>query len=243
MPDTIIIIPTYNEFDNIAPLLRSLAAVPIAFDVLFVDDDSPDQTARAIRSASEDHSWVSLLSRSQKSGIASAYRDGFKYALKNGYQTIIQMDADLSHDPQMIPELLRKIQSCDIVIGSRYISGGGVTNWDYKRTFLSRFANLFARFLLHKGIHDWTSGYKCFRRAVLETIDYSSLKSKGYAFQVEMINRCFMHRLRIVEVPIIFHGRVHEHSKMSFAIVVEAFLRVLYMAFTQMPTRVFNRRE
>lgn len=240
MPETLVIIPTYNEFDNIAPLVRALDAVPVECDVLFVDDDSPDQTAQAIRSVSEHHPWVLLLSRSQKAGIASAYRAGFAYALKKGYQTIVQMDADLSHNPQRLPELLQKVQHCDLVIGSRYVCGGGVSDWAFKRSLLSRFANLFARFLLYSRINDWTSGYKCFRSSILKVIDYSSLQSKGYAFQIEMVNRCFLKGLQIKEVPIVFRGRVYEDSKMSFGIVIEAFLRVVFLSLTQMPRRFIN---
>jgi len=240
MKELLVIIPTYNEAKNIAPLVRSLSDISLDFDILFVDDNSPDKTALEIERVSQHADYIFMIQRPAKLGIASAYRDGFTYALENNYKYVIQMDADLSHDAKMIPQLFTALSEVDIVIGSRYVKGGNISDWPRGRNVLSRSANIFTRLLLLMRVDDSTSGFKCFRADILNQIDFESLSSKGYAFQIEMVHRCVCKNLRIKEVPIIFNGRLHEQSKMTLEIAVEAFYRVIFLSFIQIPIRIRN---
>ena len=222
MKQALVIIPTYNERDNIETVIRRVLAQDDTLDLLIIDDNSPDGTARIISSLLDAEPRLYLINRPGKLGLGSAYITGFKFALENGYRYIFEMDADLSHDPDEIPNFLQAIQSADLVIGSRYINGVNVVNWPLSRLLLSYFASLYSRIITRMPIHDATGGYKCFRREVLEAIDLDSIKSGGYSFQIEMNWHAWRQGFRIREIPIIFVDRTVGQSKMSKAIVREA---------------------
>ncbi len=225
--EALIVIPTYNEKDNITCLLDKIYSLEISVSVLVVDDNSPDGTAQEVIESQGKYPNLYLITRRRKMGLGSAYREGFRYALKNRYGVIIQMDADLSHLPQYIPHMLNLLKGCDLVIGSRYIKRGGISGWPLRRTWLSRFASIFSKKMLRIPINDLTSGFKCVKRHVLESIDFDTILTRGYAFQVEMAYRVFSGKFNIVEYPIIFQGRKKERSKMSLGIIIEAFFKVL----------------
>ncbi len=225
--DVLIVIPAYNEKDNITRLLDKIYSLKINLSVLIVDDNSPDGTAQEIYKSQGKYSNLHLISRRRKLGLGSAYREGFKYAIENRYNIVIQMDADLSHLPRYIPHMLNRLEDCDLVIGSRYIKTGGVYGWPLHRIWLSRSASIFSKKMLRIPINDLTSGFKCIKRHVLEGIDFNTILSKGYAFQIEMVYRIFLKKFNIVEYPIIFRERTKERSKMSLGIIIEAFLKVL----------------
>jgi len=227
----LIIIPTYNERDNIARIVDAvLSQQPLCGDVslsvLVVDDNSPDGTSDVVRSLQQSDSHgadkVHLLSRAGKMGLGTAYVAGFKYGLAEGFDYIFEMDADFSHDPQEIPNFLREIKDYDLVLGSRYVSGANVANWPLSRLLLSYYANMYARIITGIRVHDATGGFKCFRRKVLEAIDLDDIRSNGYAFQIEMNFRAWRKGFRIKEIPIVFVDRHAGTSKMSKAIVREA---------------------
>lgn len=225
-------IPTYNEADTLPELIPALEQeLPAAHRILVVDDDSPDGTAAVVNRLSETHNNLRLLPRSAKEGLGPAYIDGFRVALDAGAATIVQMDADYSHDPGYIPEMLGKIADgdADVVIGSRYVEGGGIGDWGSRRKALSRWGSRYARFILGLDLEDLTGGFKCWRREALEGIDFETVASQGYSFQVEMNYRAVRSGFRVVEIPIIFRDRRVGESKMSRAIVLEAALRVPLM--------------
>jgi dolichol-phosphate mannosyltransferase len=227
----LIIIPTYNERDNIRKIAcevleqqRYLKGVELS--VLVVDDNSPDGTADIVREMQSESDLgpvkVHLLQRAGKMGLGTAYVAGFKYGLQHGFDYIFEMDADFSHDPKEVPVFLEEIKTYDLVIGSRYISGANVANWPLSRLLLSYYANLYARMITGIKVHDATGGFKCFRRKVLEAIDLDDIRSNGYAFQIEMNFRAWRKGFRIKEIPIVFVDRHAGTSKMSKAIVREA---------------------
>ncbi len=220
------IVPTYNERENLQPILeRVRAAVPEA-DVLVVDDGSPDGTgALADKLAAED-SHVEVLHRDQKAGLGAAYVAGFRHGLAAGYEVLVEMDADGSHAPEQLPRLLAALAHADLVLGSRWVPGGQVLNWPRSRELLSRGGNLYTRLALGIDLHDATGGYRAYRRAVLQTIDLSSIASEGYCFQVDLAWRAVQAGFRVTEVPITFAERERGESKMSGNIVREALLRV-----------------
>ena len=224
---TLIIIPTYNEYENLQPLLRSIFSYVPHTDILIVDDNSPDGTGELADQLHKVDSRIRVLHRSGKLGLGTAYVAGFKYAISNGYDAAFEMDADFSHDPQYLPNFLQAIENADLVIGSRYIPGGATPNWSLTRRFISGCGNIFARFMLGIPVHDCTAGYRCYRREVLESIDLDSIQSQGYAFQVELAYRVMKQGFVIVETPIVFLDRRVGKSKMSRTIVAEAFLYVL----------------
>jgi dolichol-phosphate mannosyltransferase len=226
----LIIIPTYNEKNNIQRLVEEIYLLGVDASVLVVDDNSPDGTSKIVSGMQNHYPGLFLITRKRKQGLGDAYKEGFRYALKNGYDTILQMDADLSHQPRYIPDMLGLLDKSDTVIGSRYIALGGVSGWPVHRILLSRFANGFSKRLLGIPVHDSTSGFRCFTRHILTSVDLNSIKAKGYAFQIEMAYRVFANRFNIVEYPIVFYGRKNEASKMSFNIALEAFFRVLYLS-------------
>ncbi len=228
---TLIIIPTYNEVDNLRPLLQELFTYAPETDVLIVDDNSPDGTGQLADEIHNENPQVHVLHRAGKLGLGTAYIAGFKYAIEHGYDAAFEMDADFSHDPRYLPDFLKKIEQADLVIGSRYVSGGATPNWSLSRRFISGGGNIFARFMLGLPIHDCTAGYRCYRREVLERIDLDTVESQGYAFQVEMAYRVKQRGFRIVETPIIFMDRRVGKSKMSRAIFLEAFTYVLRTRF------------
>lgn len=220
--DKLVIVPTYNERENIEPLLEKLMALPHGLDVLVVDDGSPDGTADIVKRWIAREPRVHLLQRPGKLGLGSAYRDGFRYALANGAQFIFEMDADFSHDPGAIGEFLLAIEDADIVLGSRYLNGVTVVNWPLSRLILSYGANVYTRLVTGLPLRDSTGGFKCFRRRALEGIHLDRVRSEGYGFQIEMSYRCWRRGFRIKEIPILFVDRRAGVSKMSRRIVWEA---------------------
>ena len=219
---TLVIIPTYNECENIEKITKEVLQTDRSVDVLVVDDNSPDGTAGIVHSIQSNEPRVHLLLRKNKQGLGKAYIAGFKYAIEHEYDYIFEMDADFSHDPKAIPKFLEKIQDCDLVLGSRYLHGVTVINWPLRRLFLSYSANLYSRIVTGMSVKDATGGFKCFRREVLEAIDLDRVKSGGYAFQIEMSFKAWKKGFRIVELPIIFTDRVEGSSKMSKKIIFEA---------------------
>ena len=219
---SLIIVPTYNELENIRRLLPELMTLDPDIRVLVVDDNSPDGTGKLADALAAEHERISVLHRPGKLGLGSAYVAGFKYAIQQDVDCVFEMDADFSHDPAMIPRFMEQIASCDVVIGSRYISGINVVNWPMSRLLLSYFANIYTRLATGMTIRDTTSGYKCFRREVLENIELDEVRSDGYAFQIEMNFRCWRKGYRIREIPIIFVDRRSGTSKLSQGVINEA---------------------
>lgn len=234
----LIIIPTYNERENIQRLVSILLGLDPAIRVLVVDDHSPDGTGEVVDQMAADEPRVHVLHRSGKLGLGSAYIEGFKYALRQDVDCVFEMDADFSHDPQYIPVFLDKLRECDVVIGSRYINGVNVVNWPMSRLLLSYCANLYTRVVTGMSIRDATSGFKCFRKTALEQIDLDRVRSDGYSFQIEMHFRCWQKKLRICEVPIIFVDRHSGTSKMSKKIVYEAIWIVWWLRLQQLRGRM-----
>lgn len=219
---TLIIIPTYNELENLPRLLPEVLSKDESIDVLIVDDNSPDGTAAFVEDQMMTNNRIHLIKRPSKQGLGTAYIAGFKFALKNGYDFVFEMDADFSHDPKEIPRFLDEIKNADVVLGSRYINGVNVINWPMRRLLLSSFANFYTRSITGMPVHDATGGYKCFRIKVLQAIDLDKVKSNGYAFQIEMSFKAWKKGFKVKEIPIIFVDRVKGKSKMSKKIVREA---------------------
>ena len=227
--DALVIIPTYNEVDNIGQVLDLVLAQPLPISVLVVDDNSTDGTADVVRSVMEEHpNRVDLIERAGKLGLGTAYLRGFRYALARDYIYICEMDADLSHDPDDLPRLIKSVQdeATDLAVGSRYIGGVRVINWPLPRLVLSYAAGVYTRVITRMPIRDVTAGFKCFHRRVLETLPLNRVNSDGYAFQVEMHYRTWKAGFEITEIPVIFTERTEGQSKMSRAIVREAALKV-----------------
>ncbi|HQQ94133.1 MAG TPA: polyprenol monophosphomannose synthase [Bacteroidia bacterium] len=234
MPKNLVIIPTYNEIENIDKMIREVMALPGEFHVLVVDDGSPDGTALTVKGLQGTFQHkLFLKERSGKLGLGTAYILGFKWALENSYEYIFEMDCDFSHNPK---DLLRLLEACekgaDLAIGSRYCKGGQVHNWPYSRILMSYFASVYVRLVLWLPVKDTTAGFKCYKRIVLEKIDLDKIRFMGYAFQIEMKYKAYKAGFRIVEVPIKFTDRVLGVSKMSTRIFKEAFLGVLQMKFS-----------
>ncbi len=235
-PRCVVVIPTYDEADNIIRVLDEvLAAAPFA-DVLVVDDDSPDGTARLVAAHRAFGDRVHLLERPGKAGLGAAYRAGFGWTLARGYDRIAQMDADLSHPPGRLPALFAALEDADVAVGSRYVVGGGVRNWSWQRRLLSWAGNRYVRLVLGTGVRDNTAGFKAFRREALEAIGVLESESNGYSFQIENTWRARSAGLRVVEVPITFTDRTVGRSKMSGAIAVEALARVLLWRYAELFT-------
>ena len=224
MPDrALVIIPTYNERENITRIIPAVLAQDDRIDVLIVDDGSPDGTGGIVDGITERNPRVHALHRSGKLGLGTAYVAGFRWALERDYEFIFEMDADFSHNPDRLPKFLEAIQNADLVLGSRYQHGQiNVVNWPMSRLFLSYSANIYARRVTGLQVFDGTGGFKCFRRKVLEAIDLSDVRSNGYAFQIEMTFRAWKKGFRIIEIPIVFVDRMEGASKMSKRIVREA---------------------
>jgi dolichol-phosphate mannosyltransferase len=218
----LIIIPTYNELQNVQKIIPMVLQQDERVEILVVDDNSPDGTAEVVERWGQKTSRIHLLKRERKLGLGTAYVAGFKYALKHQYDYIFEMDADLSHDPNEISNFLKAIEQCDWVIGSRYIKGVNVVNWPMSRLLLSWFANFYSRFVTRLPIQDTTGGFKCFRRSVLEAIDLDKINSDGYAFQIEMNFIAWKKGFCVKEIPIIFIDRDQGISKMHSGIVREA---------------------
>jgi dolichol-phosphate mannosyltransferase len=228
-----VVLPTYNEAGNVEPLVAAIRdRLPESRRVLIVDDGSPDGTGEIADRLAKKHDDVAVLHREVKEGLGPAYIAGFREALAAEAELVIEMDADFSHDPAYIPQLLRAIEDADLAIGSRYVPGGGITEWGRLRRFISRGGSRYARAALGVEVRDLTGGFKCFRREVLEAIDLGTIASRGYAFQVETTYRALAAGFKVVEVPIVFRDRREGNSKMSKAIVAEAMWRVPAMRFS-----------
>ena len=224
---TLIIIPTYNELENLRPLLQEIFSYAQETDVLIVDDNSPDGTGKLADEIHNENPQVHVLHRAGKLGLGTAYIAGFKYAVAHDYDAAFEMDADFSHDPAHLKEFLTAIQDADVVLGSRYLDGKvTIVNWPMSRLMLSYFANIYARWFTGLRIWDLTGGFKCFRRRVLEAIDLSAVGSNGYAFQIEMSVRAWRKGFKLREIPIVFVDRAEGQSKMNKAIVREAVWKV-----------------
>lgn len=226
----LVVLPTYNEAENLQPLIEQV--LPHGLNVLVVDDASPDGTGDLAEQLKAQHDGrVDVLHRPGKLGLGTAYVAGFQHALSSGYEYVLEMDCDFSHDPDYLPAFLERIQTADLVLGSRYIPGGGTVNWNFFRRLISRSGSLYSQLLLGLPYHDLTGGFKCFRRQVLEQIGLETVRSNGYAFQIELTYRAHKQGFRIVELPILFHERRVGSSKMSRAIVLEGMLRVWQFRF------------
>jgi dolichol-phosphate mannosyltransferase len=222
----LVIIPTYNERENIEAIIERLHASVTSAHVLVVDDASPDGTGRIADKLAEANEWVHVLHRAGKAGLGAAYIAGFDWGLREGFDVLVEMDADGSHAPEQLPLLLGALADADLVLGSRWVPGGAVVNWPRSREFISRGGNLYARLALGVQVRDITGGYRVFRREVLEGVDYAAVASQGYCFQVDLAWRALRAGYRVVEVPISFADRERGESKMDGAIVREALLRV-----------------
>jgi dolichol-phosphate mannosyltransferase len=228
----LVIVPTYNERDNVATVVAEFLKPAPDADLLFVDDNSPDGTGELIDRMVASDPRVHVLHRAGKLGLGTAYVEGFGWALARGYDLVIEMDADFSHDPRYLPALIERARAgAHVVVGSRYVEGGGTVNWGLARQAISRFGGLYARSVLSMRIRDLTSGFVCYRRDALERLDLASIRSNGYSFQIEMKYRAHRAGLRIEEVPIVFEDRRVGQSKMSRAIVGEALAVVWKLRF------------
>jgi dolichol-phosphate mannosyltransferase len=232
---SLIIIPTYNERENLPRLVAALLEKAPSFEVLVVDDGSPDGTGEIAEALAQKTSRVHVLHRKGKLGLGTAYVAGFKYALSNDYEYVIQMDADFSHRLEDLPLLLEATKSADVAIGSRNVPGGQTENWSLLRRFISKGGSSYARTFLNLPVRDCTSGFKCFRREVLEALDLDSVKSNGYGFQVEMNYLCHRAGFRVSEVPIVFPDRTAGQSKMSWQIFFEAITLVWKLRYRELP--------
>jgi dolichol-phosphate mannosyltransferase len=238
MARSLVIIPTYNEAENIARLLPEVLSQDPDVEVLVIDDNSPDGTAVLVKEMMKKDQRVHILERPGKMGLGTAYVRGFKYAIENRYDFVFEMDADFSHSPQEIPNFLKKIQESDLVLGSRYINGVRVLNWPMSRLLLSYFASIYTQIVTGLPVKDATGGFKCFRRHVLEAINLDEVKSNGYAFQIEMSFKAWRKGFRVSEIPIVFLDRRVGVSKMSRKIVYEAVFMLWMLRFRSIVNRL-----
>ncbi|MCG6911981.1 MAG: polyprenol monophosphomannose synthase [Deltaproteobacteria bacterium] len=232
----LIVIPTYNEFPNVEKVIRKTFSETTGFNrvhILVVDDNSPDGTAGKVQDmqTTDYGAALFLLRRTAKSGLGTAYIDGFNWGLARGYDIFVEMDADLSHHPRYLAAMIEKTKNADFIVGSRYVKGGGVTGWGPKRKLISSFGSLYARTILNLPIRDLTGGFNVWKREVLESIGLKNIRSEGYAFQIELKYRAFAHGFSLLEYPIIFEDRRQGKSKMSRKIVLEAIFRVWQLRF------------
>jgi dolichol-phosphate mannosyltransferase len=232
-----VVIPTFNEVDNIADVVQRILAVLEEAAILVVDDNSPDGTAAAVEAYRMElpesaRSRIRVLRRQHKEGLGAAYRAGFAAAIDAGARICVQMDADLSHDPRYLPEIVAAVElGADASVGSRYTPGGRIDNWPPLRRFLSRWGNRFAAGMLGLAINDATSGYRAYSKEILDAMEFASVRAEGYGFQIEMTHRAVRHGARIVEIPILFTDRVRGESKLTYHIIGEAFLLVVGLWF------------
>ena len=231
MNKTLVVVPTYNERENLPPLAQRLFALPVPVDLLVVDDNSPDGTGQLADDLAAKNPAVHVLHRTAKSGLGRAYIAGFQWALEHGYEFIFELDGDFSHNPDDIPMFLEAARNADLVLGSRYLNGIRIINWPLSRLMLSKGAAKYVQTITGMEITDPTGGYKCFSRRALETINLKEINSNGYSFQIEMTHRLWRQGLRIVEVPIVFTERAQGHSKMSGHIIQEALIMVWRLWF------------
>jgi dolichol-phosphate mannosyltransferase len=223
---TLVIVPTYNERDNLPPLAARLLALPVPVDLLVVDDNSPDGTGKLADALASKHPQIHVLHRAEKDGLGRAYCAGFAWALERDYAFVFEMDGDFSHNPDDVPKFLEAAEGADLVLGSRYCNGIRVMNWPLKRLMLSNGAAKYVQIITGMPFTDPTGGYKCFRRTALQTIDLQNVRSNGYSFQIELTHKLWRQGVPIVEVPIVFTDRFQGRSKMSGKIVREAFVMV-----------------
>lgn len=229
--NVLVVIPTYNESENIKDMIKEIFRFLPEANILIVDDNSPDGTAEIVKKIMEKDKRVNLILRERKEGLGKAYKEGFKWGIERGYDAIIQMDADFSHEPGMIPEFLKNLKDYDLVIGSRYINGVSVVNWPIKRLLISYFANLYARVMTGVPVKDLTGGFKAWKREVLEGLPWEKINAEGYGFQIETTFYAYKKGYKIKEIPIIFVERRSGVSKMSKKIIFEAFLLVIKLFF------------
>ena len=234
MNDILVIIPTYNETESIAKLIDSIFTIDENLHILIIDDNSPDGTADIINNMNKKNLF--LIKREKKLGLGSAYCCGFKYAIKNSYNTVVQMDADFSHNPLDIPILLKYRKDFDLIIGSRYINGVRIINWPISRLMLSYFANLYSRIITGMPIQDTTAGFKIINTRLLSTLNFEKIKSEGYSFQIEINFLSWANNFKIIEIPIIFTDRTTGTSKISYKIIFEA----IYMVPLLRIKKLFN---
>ena len=241
MNDAIVIIPTYNEIENIEDIIRSVFSLKKAFDVLIVDDNSPDLTHLKVKELQKEFSNLHLEIREEKSGLGTAYIHGFKWCLNHGYDYIFEMDADFSHNPKDLRKLYNAchVDGADMAIGSRYIKGVNVVNWPLSRVLLSYLASIYVRIITGMKIHDTTAGFICYKRKVLESINLDEIKFIGYAFQIEMKFRTYKKKFKIIEIPVIFTDRTKGESKLSSGIISEAIFGVFKMKINS----IFNKQK
>jgi dolichol-phosphate mannosyltransferase len=236
MPDAVVCLPTYNERENLEPMVRALAAQDVK--VLVIDDGSPDGTGEIADRLAAELEWVEVLHRPRKEGLGRAYVDGFQHVLATDAELILEMDCDFSHDPEDVRRLIAAVEGgADLALGSRYVEGGGTANWGFLRRLISRCASVYTRVLLMP-VHDATGGFKCFRRRVLESIDLDTIDAAGYVFQIETTYRTLRKGFTVVEVPIRFVDREAGTSKMSRAIVLEAVWKVPALRFAALRGRL-----
>ncbi len=228
MSDVLVIIPTYNERENIEKIIKAVREYNV--DVLIVDDSSPDGTADIVKRIQKEDKNVHLIEREGKLGLGTAYIRGFKYAIEKGYKYVFEMDADFSHKPEDIPRFLEAIKDADLVIGSRYCKDGRIVDWPKTRYYLSYYANVYARFLTMTPVKDLTAGFKCYRVDALRKIDLDGIRSDGYGFQIEIDVKIYRRGFKIKEIPVVFEDRREGISKMSRRIIWEAFWLVLYLS-------------
>lgn len=237
MPRSLVCIPTYNEIENIDRIIPKILSMADGIEVLIIDDNSPDKTGDKVAEMSETDNRIHLIRRAGKMGLGTAYVEGFKYAIKNNFDIVFEMDADFSHDPEAIPSFLEAIKEYDLVIGSRYSNGINVVYWPMKRLLLSYFANIYTKVVTGLHISDATGGYKCYRIEVLKSIDLDKIKSNGYSFQIEMTFKAWKKGFKLKEIPIIFMDRQSGTSKMNKKIIREA----VFMVWKLRIRSIFNR--
>lgn len=232
----LVVLPTYNERQNIEAVTQAIGRY-LAADILIVDDNSPDGTGRIADELSRRHPHIHVLHRPRKEGLGSAYVAGFQWALARSYQLVLEMDCDFSHAPWDLPRLVHHSAVADLVIGSRYIPGGGTENWDVRRRLVSKFGNAYVRLFLGSAIQDWTGGFRCFRRELLAAMDLAGVMTKGYVFQVEMAWRAIQLGARVREIPIRFRDRAHGRSKLGWSTIYEAVREVPRMSWRRFPSK------
>ncbi|MET4704679.1 polyprenol monophosphomannose synthase [Frigoribacterium sp. UYMn621] len=235
---TLVVVPTYNERENIAEIIARVLRCAPGVDVLVVDDNSPDGTGAMASALASGHDRINVLHRAGKEGLGAAYRAGFAWGLERGYERLVEMDADGSHQPEQLERLLSALDDADVVLGSRWVRGGSVVNWPLKRIILSQGGSLYARIALGLPVRDITGGFRAFTADALREIGYQDVLSQGYCFQIDMLWKAYSAGLRVSEVPITFVERVHGESKMSSGIVKEAILRVTLWGLQGLPARL-----
>jgi glycosyltransferase involved in cell wall biosynthesis len=231
----LVVLPTYNEAENVLGLSADVLSRHASLEVLVVDDSSPDGTGELVEGARKDEPRLHLLRRPEKLGLGGAYLAGFRHGLTHGYDFVLTMDCDYSHHPRYLPRILEEAAEADLVIGSRYVPGGGVANWPRRRRLLSLFANTYTRLLLRVPVHDCTAGFRCYRRQVLESVDPFSIRSSGYSFLEEMVWRVHRRGFRIKEIPIVFEDRTHGVSKIDQREIYRAVWHVLRTSLRRFP--------